>query len=266
VKNLKAARTDKERIDALDVLSWCPRDEALPLVLAQFETNQEVAAVAADAAQAIVAKSETIAKPKKIEVLKQALPLATSREVRKAIRDQLRGLCVTDIPINVPPGYVAHWFVAGPFPNPGQHDGFDKPYPPEEKVDIPAGFEADGKAFAWKKVETDDDGILDLNQNLKRAGNVLGYMAAEVTVEKETPVEIRLGSDDGFVLFVNGKRIAGAKTNRALKPASDKAKATLEAGANWIVLKVLQGGGDWSGCLQILGADGKKVEFTERKK
>ncbi len=266
VQGLRAATTDKGRIEALDILSWAPREDALPLVLAQFGVNQEVAAVAADAAQAIVAKSETMPKEKKIAILKKALPRATSRDVRKTIREQLKGLGVTDIPMNVPPGYLAHWWAAGPLPNPRTHQNFDTAFPPETSVDLAAGFTVNGKTFAWKKVETDDDGILDLNQNLRRAGNVLAYLYAEVTVEKEAAVELRLGSDDGFALWLNGKRIAAKNVNRGLKPASDKVKATLTAGVNKILIKVTQGGGDWSACLQIVGAKGQKVAFTERKK
>jgi hypothetical protein len=266
VASLKEAKTDQERIEALDVLSWCIREDALDMVVAQLGVNQKVAAVAADALQAIVAKSADLPKERKIELLKQALPCATDREVRKAIREQLKALGVADLPINVPPGFLAHWWVAGPLPNPGQHESFDKAFPPETAVDLAAGFEVDGKKLAWKKIETDDDGIVDLNATVARAGNVLAYLYAEVTVEKETPAEIRLGSDDGFVLWLNGQRLAGVKANRALKPGSDTAKAPLAAGANKILLKVLQGGGDWSACLQIVAPDGGKVEFTQRTK
>ncbi|NQT89594.1 ThuA domain-containing protein, partial [bacterium] len=76
VTDLKAATTDKQRMAALGVFTWCPREDALPLVVAQFGTNQEVAAVAADAAQAILAKTENVAKAEKIAILRKALPLA----------------------------------------------------------------------------------------------------------------------------------------------------------------------------------------------
>ncbi len=266
LKALDAAdATDEQLMEALGTLSWVTKPEALPKLAALLGRSQRVAAIAADAVQATVAAAEDMAKDRKIALLKQALPVATSRETRKAIRDQLKGLGVTDIPVQVPPGFIAHWWVAGPLPNPN-HEMYEKAYPPEQGVDLAAGFEANGKKLAWKKVEADYDGIVDLNAELKRGSNVGAYMYAEVTVEKDTPVELRLGSDDGFVLLLNGKTVGGKKVNRALKPGSDKIKATLKAGANQVLMKVLQGGGDWAGCLQIVGPRGGKVAFAERKK
>lgn len=266
LKTLNAAdATDEKLVQALDTLSWVTRVEALPKVVALLGRNQQVAAVAADAAQAIVAAAKEMPKDEKIAVLKKALPVATSRTVRKSIRGQLKGLGVTDLPINVPPGFIAHWWVAGPMPNPG-HAIYDKAYPPEQSVDLAAGFEADGKTLKWKKVETDDDGIVNLNEVIKRSSNVGAYMFAEITAEEAADVEMRLGSDDGFVLWLNGKRVGGQKVNRALKPGQDKMKAKLQAGTNAILMKVLQGGGDWGGCLQIVGPKGGKVAFTTRKK
>ena len=266
IATLGSATADEPLMQALDVLSWCPRAEALPKVVALLERNQKVAAVAADATQAIVAVAE-LPKERKIELLKQALPCATSRTVRKAIRGQLKALGVTDLPINVPPGFIAHWWVIGPFPNPQKpqpHGMFDKAYPPEETVDLAQTIQVGNKKLAWKKVETDDDGIVNFNEALRRASNVGGYMYAEVTAAQDADVELRLGSDDGFVLWLNGQRVAGKKLNRGIKPGQDKIKAKLKAGTNQILMKVLQGGGDWAGCLQIVGPKGGKVDFQVR--
>ncbi len=257
--------TDDQLLEALGTLSWVTQPEALPKLAALLARNQQVAAAAADAIQATVAVAEDMPKAQKIDTLKKALPCAMSRETRKAIRDQLKALGITDLPVQVPPGFIAHWWLAGPLPNPG-HAMYEKAYPPEKGVDLAAGFEAEGKKLAWKKVEADYDGIVDLNVELKRGSNVGAYMFAEVTVEKDTPVELRLGSDDGFVLLLNGKSVGGKKVNRACKPGEDKIKATLKAGANQVLMKVLQGGGDWAGCLQIVGPKGEKIAFAERKR
>jgi len=264
-ETLRSARTDEQRIGALETLSWCPRKDALPMVVALFEHNQKVAAVAADAAQAICEAAKDIPAKQRIDALKKALPLATSRNVRRSIRRQLHGLGVTDLPISVPPGFIAHWWIAGPIPK-GKKNLFETDCGPESGVDLDKGFTYEGKTYKWKKTLTDDDGIVNLNEALARKGNVVGYMYAEVTVEKETPVELRLGSDDGFVLWLNGQRLGGRNVSRAIRPGSDKFKAALKAGGNQVLMKVLQGGGDWAGCLQIVGPKGGKVAFTTRKK
>ena len=267
--SLRTATTDEALTEALDILTWCPQTDALNKAVELLGRNQKVAAVAADAVQAILAVSDNVAKDEKIELLKKALPCATARNVRKAIRGQLKGLGITDLPINVPPGFIAHWWILGPFPNPQKpekHQMFDKVYPPEQAVDLAQAIKVGNKTLRWKKVETDDDGIVNFNEMLRRASNVGGYMYAEVTAAQAADVELRLGSDDGFALWLNGQRIAGKKVNRALKPGSDRIKARLKAGVNQILMKVIQGGGDWSGCLQILDRKGGKVEFTVRNK
>jgi len=264
VAALKAAKSDDERIEALGILSWCPHKEALDLAVAQFDVNQKVAAAAAAAVQGILAEPSEVSKDRQIEVLKKALALTDSRDVRKAVRAQLGKLGVTDLPVSVPPGFVARWAVAGPIPNP-RNELFDKGAPPETEVNLDKGFAFDGKDYAWKKALSDDDGIVNLNQALGNGNQCIGYMYAEVTVAKETEAELRLGSDDGFVLWLNGTRLGGVNTSRACQPGSDKFKATLKAGANKVLMKVIQGGGDWSGCLQIVGPKGEAVAFTVAK-
>jgi len=265
MKSLAAAKTDEERIAALRTLSWCPATGALDAAVALFDHNQAVAAVAADTAQCILAEAEDVAKDKKVGILRRALELATDRTARKSIRAQLVKLGVTNIPIMAPPGYITRWWVAGPVAG---ADGklFETAFPPEKGVDLKKGFECGGKALAWKATLSDDDGIVDLNKAIKRASQVAGYMYAELNAEAAGDIEVRLGSDDGFVLWVNGERIGGKNVNRALNPASDKLKAKLKAGANTVLMKVIQGGGDWSGCLQIVGPKGEKIAFTQPSK
>jgi len=263
VETLKAARRDEDRLAALDTLSWCPSTEALDLVVPLLDGNAKLAAAAADAAAAILAEAKDVAKARRIEILKKAFEATASRSVRKSVRAELAKLGVTDLPIKAPPGFVTTWWVAGPIK---ARNLFQAAFPPEQEgVDLKKGFKVGGRQFRWKRAFVDDDGILDLNAALGRQGNVAGYMYAVVTVEKPTEVELQVGSDDGFVLWLNGQRLGGKNVNRAIRPGSDRFKATLKAGANHILLKVIQGGGDWAGCLRIVGPKGQKVRFTLSK-
>jgi hypothetical protein len=258
---LRNPKSDDERVEALGILSWCPHKDALDLVVAQFDVNQKVAAAAAAAAQGLLAEATDVPKERQTEILKKALALADSRDVRKAIRAQLAKLGITDLPVSVPPGFIPNWLVAGPIPNP-KNELFEKGAPPESEIDLEKGFFFDGKEYKWKKAMSDDDGVVNLNQALGNSNQVIGYMYAEVTVEKEAEVEVRLGSDDGFVLWLNGQKLGGKDASRGLNPGSDKFKASVKAGANKVLMKVLQGGGDWSGCLQLVTPKGEPLGFT----
>jgi type 1 glutamine amidotransferase len=264
---LREAQSDPDRSEALDLLSMHPAKDALPLVVPLLDPANKLAPLAADATLAIITSMKGEGPPvdQAIDILKKALACSATPSVRKEIRKVLQDFGVTNLPLNVPPGFIAHWWVAGPLPNPGMAM-FEKAYPPETAVDLEKGFEAEGKNWSWKHVTADDDGILKLDQAVARADNVGAYMYAEVTIEKETPVQVLVGSDDGFVAFLNGERIGGVKANRGIQPGQDKLKATLRAGVNRVLMKVLNGGADWAGCMQIVGPNGEKVEFAVRDK
>ena len=56
---------------------------------------------------------------------------------------------------------------------------------------------------------------------------------------------IRLGSDDGFRLFVNGDEVSRRIIGRSVKPDSDWISVSLKKGLNQLVFQVNQGTGGW---------------------
>jgi len=262
-ERLRTARTPEERVAALHALAWRPALKALDLVVAEFERDQKTASEAAAAAEAICAYSKDLPAERKIEILKRALPLARNPNTRKAIVRQLSALGVDDIPIPTPPGFIAKWWAAGPIPDP---DGklFERVCAPENGVDLEAGFTVDGKRYRWKRVLADERGIVDLNQAFGRRDNAGAYLYARVHLDAPVKAGIRLGSDDGFVLWVNGKRLGGKNVHRALQPGADQFQIPLRAGDNEILLKVLQGAGLWQACVQLVGPDGAPLPVRGR--
>ncbi|MDZ4861634.1 MAG: PSD1 and planctomycete cytochrome C domain-containing protein [Candidatus Hydrogenedentes bacterium] len=55
-------------------------------------------------------------------------------------------------------------------------------------------------------------------------------------------VEFLLGSNDGFILWLNGKEIVSVKTTRSAAADQDRVTATLNEGTNTLLLKVLNAG------------------------
>lgn len=265
VEKLKAAKSDEERIDALDLAAVAPSQEALPLALALLEPKGKVAEFAADAVQATAAALPDLPKEQKLEALRKALDCCgNKRDLRKLIKAQLTGLGVADLPIYAPPGFVTHWFVAGPLPN-KDSELIAKAYPPESGVDIEKGFEADGKPVAWKKVACDDDGIVNLRNEVSKADAVGGYAYAEVSVEKETPVQVLLGAREHFTAWLNGEKLGEEQGTKGLRAGQFKYKATLKPGVNRLLVKVSQTKGDWGLCAQLVGPKNEKVDFTVRR-
>ncbi|MEX0721257.1 MAG: hypothetical protein WD059_11355 [Balneolaceae bacterium] len=64
-------------------------------------------------------------------------------------------------------------------------------------------------------------------------------------VEQEGEYFLRLGSDDGFRIFVNGEEVAKRAVGRSLKPDSDWIKINLKKGKNTLLFQVNQKDGGW---------------------
>ncbi|MBM4037292.1 MAG: ThuA domain-containing protein [Planctomycetes bacterium] len=266
IEKLRAAKTDDERIDPLDQLAATPSQEAISLILPLLDPKEKLAPMAADAAQATVASSPDLPKDQKAELLRKAFECCgPKRDLRKLVRAQATALGITDLPVVAPPGFVTHWFVAGPITN-KDSQFIAKAYPPETAVDTAKGFEAEGQPLAWKPVVCDDEGIVKLRDLVSKADAVGGYAYAEVTVEKETPVQVLLGARDSFTAWLNGEKLGEEIGTRGLRLGQFRYKAALKPGANKLLLKVSQSKGDWGACAQIIGPKNEKIAFTVREK
>mgnify|MGYP001616080211 CR=1 FL=1 len=90
--------------------------------------------------------------------------------------------------------------------------------------------------------------------------NAVVYLRTRVYSPKKQDAQLEAGSDDGIKIWVNGKVVHANNATRPCSPGSDKAKAALNEGWNDLLVKVTQGGGEWSACLRIRAADGGKLE------
>jgi len=264
LESLASASADPARLEALDVLSWCPHPDALAKVVGLFGEGEQVASAATETALAILKMSKDLPKEKRIDVLQKALACATKRPVRGEIRNQLRRLGVADLPAKVPPGFVAHWWAAGTLRN-RRDEMLSAMYAPEVEVDLAKGFKAAGKTYTWKKIIAEDDGVVDLKAEVAPQDNVGAYLYAEVTVEEPMDVRLLVGSEESYVVWVNGKQVGSFKGRREFKPGQDTLDASLDPGSNKILVKTLQGGGEWLVSVQIVDAAGGKVDFETRK-
>jgi hypothetical protein len=77
--------------------------------------------------------------------------------------------------------------------------------------------------------------------------NTCVYAACILRADKETPVRFLLGSDDGNVLYVNGKKIGQAVDDRRMYVLDgDVHAATLKAGDNLVVIKICNATGGFN--------------------
>jgi hypothetical protein len=171
-------------------------------------------------------------------------------------------------------GFVANWLIAGPFPNPGErpdNNGFNTDYLKDnggEEAFVPTngiaikGGGMDGKATVkfqpYHATGTDiifgDVNFLGIEPTQEK---ILTYSACWLDSDADKDVEIRVGSDDGYKLWLNHKLIATVHEYRAMEMDQETHKVKLNKGKNLILIKVDQDTGEYQFMLRVVGADGK---------
>ncbi|UCG47798.1 MAG: HEAT repeat domain-containing protein [Phycisphaerales bacterium] len=155
-------------------------------------------------------------------------------------------------------GFIVGWQVAGPYAaeNMGYAELFEVAFEPER----PAAH------LKWSVMPAATDAkrpwILDLLR-LWPGNNRVAYVRTWIRSDKKLDVVLEAGSDDGIKAWLNGKLVHANNVARAAIPGSDKARITLNAGWNSLMLKITQNVLPWEFCARIAGADGGKVEGLE---
>lgn len=164
-------------------------------------------------------------------------------------------------------GFIRTWLVIGPIPIEGSGgEEIDKAQLPNEgdlKPKDGGKAKAKDKELAWRKV-TSTDAVIDFNEILKAEGemNVAAYAVAYVdSPEEMKDVTLLMGSNDQGKVYLNGKELAKFTEGRSLEKDTEKAEGlTLKKGTNVVVLKVINEGNNWQGCVRLAGKDGKPVK------
>lgn len=166
-------------------------------------------------------------------------------------------------------GWVTRWQVIGPFDNAGG-GGFDRVYPPEESIDLKATLDGKSGPVRWQELITRDDyGKVDLNQPFTPLKGVAGYAYAEVVGDRERPVEIRLGTKNGWKIWWNGQYLFGRdEYHRGAEIDQYRLPVVLKPGRNTLLVKVCQNEQtedwtvEWEFQLRITDALGTPIAAT----
>jgi HEAT repeat protein len=216
---------------ALDVLLTCAKDPALrnDAITAGIRVARQIGGVF----------------PKQAMTALQAMKAqADSDDLRKKVDDAIKALQNAG---QSPDGFILAWMFSGPYTQEGK-DGsalFDLAFPPEKP-----GAKAD-----WRPVTGAKSGLLELDK-MFRGNDRVAYLRTRITSDQAQDARLELGSDDGVKVWLNDKVVHANNAIRPCSPGQDKVKVKLQAGANDLLLKVTQGGGEWSVICRLRGADG----------
>jgi len=153
--------------------------------------------------------------------------------------------------------YITAWKVSGPYTKADADNAalFDVAFAPEKK----------GAQAQWRIMTAgtskDRPWLLEFDKDKALAGdNRVAYLRTKVFSPKEQKAQLEMGSDDGIKVWLNGAVVHANNATRPASPGQDKAEVTLKEGWNLLLVKVTQGGGEWSVCVRLRRPDGNKLE------
>jgi hypothetical protein len=189
------------------------------------------------------------------------------------IQDLTKSLKELGIEVDLPRhfGFLMKWKLIGPFDNTNE-SAFDIAFPPETEIDFKAKYPGKGREVAWIDHETEDAyGKVNLNEALGKANGVVGYAVTDFTSPREQEVEFRLGCICACKVWLNGRLVDGHKVYHSGSQVDQYiSRATLQAGENRILVKVLQNeqtekwAQDWEFQLRICDSAGTAILSQDR--
>jgi len=136
------------------------------------------------------------------------------------------------------------WQIAGPF----QAKDFDAAYATD--------FGPESNNATWRPI---DFKVGQLQPNLVGKPNAAIYLHAQLKMDKAAKVDLGLGSDDAIKVWLNGKLIHQNKANRGLTANADKVSASLNAGDNELLVKIVNGEGEDGAYVGFGGAEANRL-------
>ncbi len=130
----------------------------------------------------------------------------------------------------------------GPFSERGK-SAFETAFAPEKEMELAGGpidvSKRHGKLH-WQR-RNDADGVV---HQLRCPDESALYFYRTITSKQSRKVMAYFGSDDGLVVWLNGRKIISRKVARGVSPNQDSAKLDLRKGDNHLLIKIWNRGGD----------------------
>jgi hypothetical protein len=230
-----------------------------------------------DAVARLLEEGDKLRESDKKDKKQESLPsfqkaLASARDISqinkaaRALRDLGQKV---DLPTHL--GLVTDWKLIGPFANP-EDKGIDIVYPPEKAFEPAASYEGLKDKVKWKNhISSQELGMIDLDANISKGTDAIGYAFTEFTSDRDQDVDIRIGCYTAFKLWVNGA-LALVRSDAFTGAALDhyQVRVHLKKGTNTFLMKVSRAAPPpqvpnlWRFQLRVCNADGVAILSTTR--
>lgn len=156
-------------------------------------------------------------------------------------------------------GFLTQWHLVGPFPWKSA-DGFAANPVGAPDVDLEASYTVDGQSLSWVIHETGQ--IINALGLLGQYDSVSMYGYTTFSSEEAKDAQIRIGSDDGVRIWLNGQTVHENNIDRGMLLDQDIVPVQLEEGDNELLVQVTQVVGGWGFMARLTELDGAPIEIA----
>jgi len=144
-----------------------------------------------------------------------------------------------------------------------------KPKPFKVKLGAKAPVKAvvlfDGSDLSGWRNFNSFSGLIDFTSYITTDKSVVAYLSGQLWSDESQDVFLKIGSDDGVKIWLNGEVVHANNVLRGHKTGEDKVAVKLEKGWNILLVKVTQGGGGWGFSARLVDKDDNVLKNISEK-
>ncbi|MBU1339512.1 MAG: DUF2961 domain-containing protein [Acidobacteria bacterium] len=152
--------------------------------------------------------------------------------------------------------FIRDWNLIGPFDAPDM-SYLQTVYPPEREIDPEKSYQGKEETVSWGIFRAPESGFIRLEDSIRPSERGLIYALSYVFSPEERAALMKIGSDDGVRIWINGDLVHTNPAYRGAYPDQDTLSVHLKKGWNMILIKVLQGAGGWGFYARFVDPDGR---------
>ncbi|MFP6584924.1 MAG: hypothetical protein VCD00_20495 [Candidatus Hydrogenedentota bacterium] len=158
-------------------------------------------------------------------------------------------------------GFLTRWYLVGPFAWKSS-DGFTANPVGAPDIDLEASYPVDGHSHSWVHHETGQ--IINALGLFGAHDDVSMFAYTTFSSETSKEAQIRVGSDDGVRIWLNGQSVHENNIDRGMLLDQDIVPVHLKAGENQLLVQVTQLVGGWGFMLRLTESDGTPIEVAQK--
>jgi len=151
--------------------------------------------------------------------------------------------------------FVRSWLAVGYFESPSAGTVIQREFGPELDPDGSTFGDAKSGPASWTLAHADGRGYVDLLRLEAGSGtpsDAIAYLQTWLISPDDREVGYTLGTDDGCLLWVNGRLVYEDPTRHGAQPLAQVGRISLREGRNRVLLKIENGGGDFGAYFRVL--------------